>query len=64
MLAIHYMGGGHCIEDHPPIDSGWYYWTGSMFCDLDSEPIAWFDVAPIPEELKHPWSYKEDKANE
>ena len=43
-LAGHYMPGGHCIEDHPAIDEGWYFWTGGMF-DLASRPIAWM---PIP----------------
>lgn len=40
MLVGHYMEGGHCIEDHPPIDEGWYFWNGCMF-DKASEPIAW-----------------------
>lgn len=44
MLVGHYMPGGHCIEDHPPIDSGWYFWNGCMF-DKASKPIAW---APLP----------------
>jgi hypothetical protein len=39
-LVGHYMPGGHCIEDHPPIDEGWYFWNGCNF-DLASKPIAW-----------------------
>lgn len=44
-LVGHYMGGGHCIEDHPPIDAGWYFWNGCMF-DNRAKPIEWM---PIPE---------------
>ena len=40
MLVGHYMPGGHCIEDHPPIDEGWYFWNGCMF-DKASKPLAW-----------------------
>jgi hypothetical protein len=43
-LVGHYMGGGHCIEDHPPIDAGWYFWNGLMF-DKAAEPVSW---APLP----------------
>lgn len=39
-LVGHWMDGGHCIEDHPPIDQGWYFWNGFMF-DKAAEPIAW-----------------------
>lgn len=45
-LVGHYMGGGHCIEDHPPIDAGWYFWNGRMF-DRAAEPVGWM---PIPGE--------------
>lgn len=45
-LVGHYMGGGHCIEDHPPIDAGWYFWNGCMF-DRAAEPVGWM---PIPGE--------------
>jgi hypothetical protein len=48
MLVGHYMPGGHCIEDHPPIDRGWYFWNGCSF-DLASKPIAWM---PLPEANK------------
>jgi len=44
-LVGHYMPGGHCVEDHPPIAEGWYFWNGSMF-DKASKPIAWM---PLPE---------------
>jgi hypothetical protein len=46
-LVGHYMPGGHCISDHPPIDSGWYFWNGCMF-DKAAEPVAW---APLPRAL-------------
>jgi hypothetical protein len=50
-LVGHYMPGGHCIEDHPPIESGWYFWNGHMF-DRAAEPVGWM---PIPgEEYKFP----------
>jgi hypothetical protein len=45
MLVGHYMPGGHCIEDHPAIDEGWYFWNGSMF-DKASKPLWWM---PLPE---------------
>jgi hypothetical protein len=44
-LVGHYMPGGHCIEDHPSIAAGWYFWNGRMF-DEAAEPIEW---APLPE---------------
>lgn len=47
-LVGHYMRGGHCIEDHPPIDAGWYFWTGRMF-DLASEPTHWMPLPRPPE---------------
>ena len=43
-LVGHYMPRGHCIKDHPVIDSGWYFWTGMMF-DKASKPVLWM---PIP----------------
>lgn len=45
MLVGHYMPGGHCIEDHPAIDEGWYFWNGCMF-DKSSKPLFWM---PLPE---------------
>jgi hypothetical protein len=50
-LVGHYMGGGHCIEDHPPIDSGWYFWNGRMF-DKESEPTHWMPLPLPPVEVK------------
>lgn len=44
-LVGHWMGGGYCIEDHPAIAPGWYFWNGSMF-DKASEPLLW---SPLPE---------------
>jgi hypothetical protein len=46
-LVGHYMPGGHCIEDHPPISAGWYFWNGCAF-DYAAEPIGW---APLPKEV-------------
>lgn len=43
-LVGHYMRGGHCIEDHPPIAEGWYFWNGMMF-DNAAKPTGWL---PIP----------------
>lgn len=40
LLVGHYMRGGHCIEDHPPIDAGFYFWNGCMF-DRAAEPTHW-----------------------
>lgn len=50
LLVGHYMQGGHCIEDHPPIDRGWYFWNGCQF-DKASEPVAWM---PLPEPMEIP----------
>lgn len=44
-LVGHYMAGGHCIEDHPPIDAGWYFWNGCMF-DNAAVPFEWH---PLPQ---------------
>lgn len=43
-LVGHYMPGGHCIEDHPPIASGWYFWNGCSF-DKAATPTHWM---PLP----------------
>lgn len=45
-LIGHWMPGGHCIEDHPAIDEGWYFWNGSMF-DTAAKPTHWM---PIPDD--------------
>ena len=42
-LVGHYMPGGHCIEDHPAIDEGWYFWNGCRF-DKASKPLAWMEL--------------------
>lgn len=47
-LVGHYMPGGHCIEDHPPIDAGWYFWNGCMF-DTVAKPTHWMPLPPAPE---------------
>ena len=47
MLVGHYMPGGHCIEDHPPINSGWYFWNGTNF-DLASKPTHWMPLPSLP----------------
>lgn len=39
----HWMPGGHCIEDHPPIDAGWYFWTGAMF-NVAYDPTHWMEL--------------------
>lgn len=49
MLVGHYMLGGHCIEDHPPIEAGWYFWNGRIF-DWASEPTHWCELPKPPEE--------------
>lgn len=46
-LVGHYIPGGHCIEDHPPIDSGWYFWNGAMF-DKASDPTHWMPLPDLP----------------
>ena len=47
-LVGHYMPGGHCIDDHPPINAGWYFWNGCMF-DRAAEPTDWM---PLPDNVK------------
>lgn len=39
----HYMPGGHCIEDHPPIDAGWYFWNGRIH-DVFTSPVQWRSI--------------------
>jgi hypothetical protein len=49
------MEGGHCIEDHPPIDAGWYHWSGCAFNKLIGEPLGWLPLPKkptLPEEAK------------
>jgi hypothetical protein len=45
-LVGHYMPGGHCIEDHPPIEEGWYFWNGGMF-DKASRPVGWLPISDL-----------------
>ena len=47
-LVGHWQRGGHCIEDHPPIDTGWYFWNGLMF-DLAARPTHWMPLPTYPE---------------
>ena len=47
MLVGHWMPGGHCIEDHPPIDAGWYFWNGCRFGRAE-KPIAWMPLPSAP----------------
>lgn len=42
-LIGHYQPGGHCIDDHPPIDEGWYFWNGLLF-DKAANPIGWLEL--------------------
>lgn len=42
-LVGHYQPGGHCIEDHPPISEGWYFWNGSYF-DIAAKPVRWMHL--------------------
>ena len=46
-LVGHWMPGGHCIEDHPAIAEGWYFWNGCMF-DKASKPTHWLPLPPVP----------------
>lgn len=49
-LVGHWMPGGHCIEDHPPIEAGWYGWTGGMFRPAE-KPVGWLPLPPKGAEL-------------
>lgn len=51
MLVGHWMPGGFCIEDHPAIDAGWYFWNGCSF-DKASEPTHWMPLPSDPQERK------------
>jgi hypothetical protein len=48
VVVGHYMEGGHCIEDHPPIAAGWYFWNGCQF-DKASVPTHWMAMPHHPE---------------
>ncbi len=47
-LVGHYQRGGHCIEDHPPIEAGWYFWNGCMF-DKAAAPLYWQPIVAPPD---------------
>ena len=47
-IVGHWLPGGHCIEDHPPIAAAWYFWNGAAF-DHAPEPLGW---APLPEKRR------------
>lgn len=47
LLVGHWMCGGHCIEDHPAIEAGWYFWNGLMF-DRAAEPTHWMPLPLLP----------------
>ena len=49
LLVGHFMSGGHCIEDHPPIDRGWYFWNGAIF-DRAANPTHWMPLPAPPTE--------------
>lgn len=57
LLVAHYMGGGYCIEDHPAIAAGWYFWNGCMF-DRAAEPTAWMPLPAHPDWEPGGWQYK------
>lgn len=46
-VLAHWMPGGHCIEDHPPIDAGWYYWSGNSYNIFD-KPLHWMPIHAGP----------------
>jgi hypothetical protein len=47
-VVAHYMPGGYCIEDHPAIEEGWYFWNKSYF-DLAPNPTH-YQLLPSPPE--------------
>lgn len=57
VLVGHYMEGGHCIEDHPPIAAGWYFWNGRMF-DSASKPTHWMELPHHPNWPADGWQAK------
>ncbi|HHA2913520.1 TPA: hypothetical protein ACOD97_000892 [Stenotrophomonas maltophilia] len=59
-LVGHYMAGGNCIEDHPPIDAGWYFWNGCMF-DRAAKPVRWMHIPPA-QAVELPYSLDADPA--
>jgi hypothetical protein len=55
MLVGHYMPGGHCIEDHPAIDSGWYFWNMS---EVGAEKRTWLEFDIDDKFLDRTWHNK------
>lgn len=45
-VLAHWQPGGHCIEDHPAIAAGWYFWNGHMY-DVFRTPMRWLPVGVI-----------------
>lgn len=60
VLVGHYMGGGHCIEGHPPISAGWYFWNGCMF-DEAAKPTHWSPLPNHPNWDKDSWQADHNK---
>lgn len=46
-LVAHYQPGGHCIQDHPEIAEGWYFFSGRQF-DLATQPTHWMPLPSDP----------------
>ena len=59
VLVGHFMPGGHCIDDHPAIDGGWYFWNGCMF-DKAANPTHWMEMPCHP--LASDWQRARQKA--
>ena len=62
VLVGHYMPGGHCIEDHPPIASGWYFWNGCMF-DKAARPTHWMQMPNHPQWPADGWQAQRQAPN-
>ena len=62
VLVGHYMPGGHCIEDHPPIASGWYFWNGCMF-DKAAKPTHWMQMPNHPKWPADGWQAQRQAPN-
>ena len=46
-MVAHWLPGGHCIEDHPPVDAGWYFWSGYNFRPLSDQPTHWASLPSV-----------------